>query len=273
MHGETSLRSEHDARQKFAKQIAQAGSDGRGIGEQLFEFSALLDTNAQLERSMTDPSRPDSQKVKLVSDLLKGSNANKLVVEILQDLAARSWSRADHVSNAVEDLGIDAILAAADTAKVTDTVAVELSQINSAILNLPVVRQRLSDDRADPQARVKFFRELFADQKLNEFTTILAEHATRELRQRRFQATIQWMVGKVSEHLGESVVTVTVAVALSSEQIKRIVDTYTKKLGHPVHVNQVIDTTVMGGMRIQAGSEVTDNTVVAQLQNLKRQVR
>ena len=30
---------------------------------------------------------------------------------------------------------------------------------------------------------------------------------------------------------------------------------------------------VMGGMRIQVGDEVTDNTVVAQLENLKRKVK
>ena len=32
-------------------------------------------------------------------------------------------------------------------------------------------------------------------------------------------------------------------------------------------------STVMGGMRIQVGDEVTDNTVVAQLENLKRKVK
>jgi len=35
----------------------------------------------------------------------------------------------------------------------------------------------------------------------------------------------------------------------------------------------VVDPTVMGGMRIQVGDEVTDNTVVAQLENLKRKVK
>lgn len=273
MHGETSLSSEHDAREKFAGAIAQAGAQAREVGEQLFAFSALLDQNASIERAMTDPARPDADKVVLVGDLLSDSNAEALTTEILKDLASRRWSRVDHISNAAEDLAIDCILAAADAAKVTDTVAIELSQIHSAILNLPVVRQRLSDTRATADARVKFFKDLFADQKLNDLTVVLAEHATRELRQRRFASTIQWLVGKVSEHLGESVVTVTSAVALNDGQVARIVDIYSKKLGRPVHVNQVVDPSVMGGMRIQAGSEVTDNTVVAQLENLKRQVR
>ena len=36
---------------------------------------------------------------------------------------------------------------------------------------------------------------------------------------------------------------------------------------------QGFDPTVLGGMRIQVGDEVTDNTVVAQLQNLHRKVQ
>lgn len=272
MHGETSLTSERDARKKFAKQIAQAGSAARQVGEQLFAFSALLDESGSVERAMTDPSRPDCDKVILIDDLLAGSNADALTVEILKDLAARRWSRVDHVANAVEDLAIDCILSAADAAQVTGTVAVQLAQIHSAILNLPVVRQRLSDTEASAQARVTFFHDLFDDQHLNEFTVILAEHATRDLRQRRFASTVQWLVSKVSEHLGEAVVTVTAAVPLSDAQVDKIVGIYSQKLGRQVHVNQVVDPQVMGGMRIQAGSEVTDNTVVAQLQNLKRMV-
>ncbi|MCI1984713.1 MAG: F0F1 ATP synthase subunit delta [Bifidobacteriaceae bacterium] len=273
MHGETSLSSEREARQKFAEQIRTAGAAAREVGEQLFSFSALLDQTASVERAITDPSRPAADKITVVNDLLAGSAAQELTGEILKDLAARRWSRVDHISNAVEDLAIDCILSAADAAKVTDTVALELAQIHSAILNLPVVRQRLSDTRATAQARVKFFHELFDDQHLNDLTVVLAEHATRELRQRRFASTIQWLVAKVSEHMGESVVTVTSAVALSDSQVQRIVDIYTRKMGRPVHVNQVIDARVMGGMRIQAGSEVTDNTVVAQLSNLKRMVK
>jgi F-type H+-transporting ATPase subunit delta len=273
MHGETSLSSEREARAKFADKIRSAGAQAREVGEQLFSFSALLDQTAPVERSMTDPSRPAADKIRIVDDLFVGSNAAPLTVEILKDLAARRWSRVDHISNAVEDLGIDCILSAADAADVTGTVALELSQIHSAILNLPVVRQRLSDTRASAEARVKFFHELFDDQNLNDLTVVLAEHATRELRQRRFASTIQWLVTKVSDHMGESVVTVTSAVALTDAQVKRIVDIYTRKLNHPVHVNQVIDSQVMGGMRIQAGSEVTDNTVIAQLQNLKRMVK
>ena len=57
------------------------------------------------------------------------------------------------------------------------------------------------------------------------------------------------------------------------EQVEKLIAIYTAKTDHPVHINSVVDPTVMGGMRIQVGDEVTDNTVVAQLQHLQRTVK
>ena len=48
---------------------------------------------------------------------------------------------------------------------------------------------------------------------------------------------------------------------------------YSKKVGHAVHIDCVVDPSVLGGMRVQVGDEVTDNTVVAQLENLRRSVK
>ena len=48
---------------------------------------------------------------------------------------------------------------------------------------------------------------------------------------------------------------------------------YSKKIGRAVHINSVVDPSVLGGMRVQVGDEVTDNTVVAQLENLQRSVK
>ena len=105
-------------------------------------------------------------------------------------------------------------------------------------------------------------------------TKRLAEHATCNLRNRRYlQETIQWLINKFSRHMGESMVTVTTATPLSKEQVKKLVAIYSAKTGHPVHINSVVDPTVLGGMRIQVGDEVTDNTVVAQLQHLQRTVK
>ena len=98
-------------------------------------------------------------------------------------------------------------------------------------------------------------------------------HAPRASRRRRYLQTIQWLINKFSRHMGESMVTVTTAAPLTDAQSERLAQIYSKKVGRPVHIHSVVDETVMGGMRIQVGDEVTDNTVIAQLQNLKRKVK
>ena len=197
-----------------------------------------------------------------------GDQVHPMTTEIMTDLVSRRWSRARDIANAVEDFGVDAMMYYADATDSTLQVSIELSRLHSSLLNLPVVRSKLYDDQAPSEVRVKLFRELFGDKNLNKVTMRLAEHATCNLRRRRYLETIQWLIKKFSRHMGQSMITVTTAAPLKEEQIKRLIDVYSAKVGRQVHINSVVDPTVLGGMRIQVGDEVTDNTVVAQLTGL-----
>ena len=272
MRGEASRIADHESRDSLAPKLRDTREDAWRIGNELFTITKVLDDSIQLERALTDPSRPVADKVAVLKELL-GDNAHPMTMEIMTDLVSRRWSRARDIANAVEDFGVDAMMYYADATDATLQVSIELSELHSALLNLPVVRAKLYDYQATSEARVKLFREVFSGKTLNKVTMRLAEHATCNLRRRRYLETIQWLINKFSRHMGESMVTVTTATPLKKEQIKRLVEVYSAKVGRQVHINSVVDPTVLGGMRIQVGDEVTDNTVVAQLQNLHRKVQ
>ena len=272
MRGEASRIADRVSRDSLAPKLRDAGEENWRIGNELFSLTNVLDHNIQLERALTDPSRPVADKVAVLETLV-GGKAHPLTMEIMTDLVARRWSRAKDIANAVEDFGIDAMMYYADATDATLKVSVELAELHSALLGLPVVRAKLYDDQAPSEARVKLFHELFDGKHLNKVTARLAEHATCNLRRRRYLETIQWLINKFSRHMGESMVTVTTATPLTSEQIARLTKVYSAKAGRAVHINSVVDPSVLGGMRIQIGDEVTDNTVVAQLENLRRTVR
>lgn len=272
MRGEASRIADRESRDSLAPKLRDTREDAWRIGNELFTITKVLDDSIQLERALTDPSRPVADKVAVLKELL-GDNAHPMTVEIMTDLVSRRWSRARDIANAVEDFGVDAMMYYADATDATLQVSIELSELHSALLNLPVVRAKLYDYQATGEARVKLFREVFSGKTLNKVTMRLAEHATCNLRRRRYLETIQWLINKFSRHMGESMVTVTTATPLKKEQIKRLVEVYSAKVGRQVHINSVVDPTVLGGMRIQVGDEVTDNTVVAQLQNLHRKVQ
>lgn len=271
MRGEASRIADRESRDSLAPKLRDTREDAWRIGNELFTITKVLDDSIQLERALTDPSRPVADKVAVLKELL-GDNAHPMTMEIMTDLVSRRWSRARDIANAVEDFGVDAMMYYADATDATLQVSIELSELHSALLNLPVVRAKLYDYQATSEARVKLFREVFSGKTLNKVTMRLAEHATCNLR-RRYLETIQWLINKFSRHMGESMVTVTTATPLKKEQIKRLVEVYSAKVGRQVHINSVVDPTVLGGMRIQVCDEVTDNTVVAQLQNLHRKVQ
>ena len=271
MRGEASRIADRVSRDSLAPKLRATVEDAWRIGNELFSVTNVLDRNIRLERALTDPSRPVEDKVALLNELV-GDQAHEMTMKILTDLVGRRWSRVSDIANAVEDFGVDGMMYYADATDATLQVSIELAELHSALLNLPVVRSGLSSDRAPAEARIKLLYALVGNKDLNKVTMRLAEHAACNPRRRRYLSTIHWLINKFSRHMGESMVTVTTAAPLNPEQIDKLIAVYSKRLGRPVHINSNVDPTVIGGMRIEIGDEVTDNTVVAQLQQLQRRV-
>lgn len=272
MRGEASRIADRESRDLLASKLRDTREDAWRIGNELFVITSLLDGNVRIERALTDVSRPLEDKVAVLNTLL-GDQVHPMTMEIMTEVVKRRWSRAADIANAVEDFGVDAMMYYADATDSTLQVSIELAELHSALLNTPVVRAKLYDETVPSEARVKFFHELFDGKGLNKVTMRLAEHATENLRRRRYLETIQWLINKLSRHMGESMVIVTTATPLKQEQIDKLIAVYSKKIGRAVHINSVVDPFVLGGMRVQVGDEVTDNTVVAQLENLQRSVK
>ncbi len=272
MRGEASRIADRESRDLLASKLRDTREDAWRIGNELFVITSLLDGNVRIERALTDVSRPFEDKVAVLNTLL-GDQVHPMTMEIMTEVVKRRWSRAADIANAVEDFGVDAMMYYADATDSTLQVSIELAELHSALLNTPVVRAKLYDETVPSEARVKFFHELFDGKGLNKVTMRLAEHATENLRRRRYLETIQWLINKLSRHMGESMVIVTTATPLKQEQIDKLIAVYSKKIGRAVHINSVVDPSVLGGMRVQVGDEVTDNTVVAQLENLQRSVK
>lgn len=273
MRGEASRIADRVSRDSLAPKLRETRELAWRIGNELFTITNVLDHNIRLERALTDPSRPVADKVAVLNRLI-GDQAHEMTMEILTDLVGRRWSRVSDIANAVEDFAVDGMMYYADATDATLQVSIELADLRSALLNLPVVRSDLSDERVPAEARIKLLFALVGeDANLNKVTMRLAEHATCNPRNRRYLSTLHWLINKFSRHMGESMVTVTTAAPLNQGQIDRLIAIYTKKVGRPVHINSTVDPTVIGGMRIEIGDEVTDNTVVAQLEQLQRKVK
>lgn len=187
MRGEASRIADRVSRDSLAPKLRNSGEDAWRIGNELFTITSALDHNIQLERALTDPSRPVEDKVAVVKTLI-GNQAHPLVMEIMSDLVSRRWSRVSDIANAVEDFGVDGMMYYADHTNTTLQVSVELAELHSALLNLPVVRTKLYDATVSSEARIKLLYSLIGDADFTKVTKRLAEHATCNLRNRRYPA-------------------------------------------------------------------------------------
>ena len=75
MRGEASRIADRVSRDSLAPKLRDSGEDAWRIGNELFTITSALDHNIQLERALTDPSRPVEDKVAVVKTLRPGPSA------------------------------------------------------------------------------------------------------------------------------------------------------------------------------------------------------
>ena len=87
MRGEASRIADRESRDSLAPKLRDTREDAWRIGNELFTITKVLDDSIQLERALTDPSRPVADKVAVLKELL-GDNAHPMTMEIM------TWSPA-----------------------------------------------------------------------------------------------------------------------------------------------------------------------------------
>jgi F-type H+-transporting ATPase subunit delta len=68
---------------------------------------------------------------------------------------------------------------------------------------------------------------------------------------------------------GELTAEVTSAVKLSDDQLKSLTDTLKKTFGAKVSINPTIDPAILGGLIVQVGSKLVDDSIRSKLQRLQ----
>jgi F-type H+-transporting ATPase subunit delta len=91
-------------------------------------------------------------------------------------------------------------------------------------------------------------------------------------RGRRIGELIRFASTVVADQSGSAVATVTTAVPLGAAQLQRLETTLASQYGRRVQLNQVIDASVIGGIRIQIGDDVIDGSVATRINDLRLQL-
>jgi F-type H+-transporting ATPase subunit delta len=76
----------------------------------------------------------------------------------------------------------------------------------------------------------------------------------------------------VADTAGEGVATVRVAQPLANAERDRLKRALANQYGREIHLNEVVDPNVIGGVRVEIGDDVVDGTVAGRLDDARRRL-
>ena len=131
----------------------------------------------------------------------------------------------------------------------------------------PLLDRSLSDKLAPGEKRRALCEKLIPEGFEEESRAFAARCA--EEGEGRYSSRLEEDIERVTSSLGEAGIEVRSAAPLSSAQCEALSAAYAEKLGRPVHLRQIADTSLVGGFTVRCGAEVTDMSAGSQLRALK----
>lgn len=258
------------AGEKALEAALAAGADRSALAEELLAVTALIDGSATLRRALADPSREAEGKQALAERLLSGKVSAEAIV-VVKSLVGQRWSSERDLSDTVEQLGIESLLAAAESAGRIDRVEDELFRFERIVAGSPELRDRLTNRQGDVQAKAGVVNELLEAKTAPE-TQRLARQAVLAPRGRKLDRTLERYLALAAKRREQITAVVTAATDLTEQQRERLSSALQGIYGKPVLLQVVLDPQVLGGIRVQVGDEVVDGTVLRRLDEARRHI-
>lgn len=266
----TSQASVDAARGGWEATLASSRSNAAQLGEELFAVVDILDDSAALRRALTEPNREGDAKAELVGGVFKGKVSEE-TLDLLAGLARSRWSADGDFPDAAEQLGVLALLVSAESRGELANLEDDVFRITRVLADNRELRLALANKDRAGEDRAQLLRTVFTDHVGPEALTL----ATRTITSGRARSVASGLlqVGELAAQRRQRLLAVvTAAVPLSTAQQDRLTDMLSQSYGRTVQVNITVDTSVVGGLRIQVGNEVVDGTVLSRIEEARRRV-
>lgn len=262
--------SSRGARAAADKALALAldGVDRAALSEELFSIAGAIEGTVGLRRAFADPSREGSAKRDL-ADRIFGGKVSEAANAVTGEVVAQRWSSEGDLSDTLEALAVQALLASAEKAGRIDDVENELFRFERIVAADTGLRDTLSSRNTDAEGKAGVVRKLLEGKAAPE-TIRLAEQAVRVARGRRLDRVLETYLRLAANRRDELTALVTVAIPLDERQQSRLTSALRSIYGRKIILQTVLDPGVVGGIRIQIGDEVVDGTVLRRLDALRR---
>ena len=238
------------------------------LGRDLFALAELLRGEPSLRRTLTDVSTPAQAKADLVHGLLDGK-VSAHAVDVLAEGAGLRWLAARDLADALEHLGVVAVVRAAgrrEAKRLSD----ELFVAGQLVNDNAELRIALSDPARSREDKRALLRRLLETHALPA-TVALTEQALAGSFRSVHAAIVEFQKVAAATQ-GEGVALVRTARELSEAERTRLAEALSTQYGRPVHLNVEVEPALLGGLRVEIGDDVIAGTVVARLDNARRKL-
>ncbi|NUR07313.1 MAG: F0F1 ATP synthase subunit delta [Nocardioidaceae bacterium] len=246
-----------------------SGADGARLGTELFSFATTLDEQHALRRALTEPAAPAAAKTALIRSLL-GGKAGDETVSVVGEAVGRRWTKSRDLADALEEASVTAHVAVADGRGELDTVEDNLFRFGRIAEGSQGLRDVLTDAAAPAAGKRALVADLVGT-KVDATTRTLLEQAVTG-RRRSLVSTLALYQRLAAARRDSMVATVWVAAPLTEEHKQRLAEALSEQHQRPMHLNVVVDPSLLGGARVAVGDEVLDSTVESRLKQAQRRL-
>jgi len=250
--------------------LTASADNAAALGNELFTVAGLLASQPALRRALTDPSRPVNARSGIATSLLTG-RLSEPAVSLVAAAAAARWSGPGDLTDAVEQLAADAIIASADAEGRLDELEDELFRFGRVVASQPELRIALINPFVPADAKRELLAQLLAGKVTPEGLRLITEAAVSPLG-RSLDVSLEHYAQLVARRREVLVAEVRVAVALTDQQRRRLAASLAAAYGHQVLLNVMLDPRVTGGMTVRVGDELIDGSVATRLAEARRKL-
>jgi F-type H+-transporting ATPase subunit delta len=240
------------------------------LGDELFAVVGLLDEEHGLRRALSDPGKPAAEKAAITSALLHGKVTGR--TESLVVAAAESrWAFSGDMVDAIEQLAIEALVLAAEAEDGLDELEDGLFRFGRVVAAQPELRAALASTSLPAERKEELLNALLRG-KVSAVTLRLITRMVTHPRGRPLPEALDVCAGIAARRRQQLIAVVRSAVELSAAQRRRLAGALAANYGHQVHLNIVIDPSVVGGISVQIGDELIDGTAARRLAAVRRKL-
>jgi F-type H+-transporting ATPase subunit delta len=259
------------SRESYAAAVARLESivpdtspeDLSATAEEVLAVADMLRREPRLRRALSDPARTGADRVELLRSLL-GGKVSARAADLLATLVGGRWSASAELLDAVETLGVEAILAGADRAGDLAEVEDELFRFGQVVNGNLELAAAVGDSAASVQRREELVHALL-DGKAKPATARLATLALAGYGGRSFSASLTRLVEAAAERRERQIAYVTAAAPLTDEQESRLSAKLAQLYGREITLKVSVRPEIMGGLSVQVGHDLYDGSVARRL--------